>query len=406
MNNNLVLISSSFPYGTGETFLETEINYLASTFQNLYIITSDITSTELRKIPENCTVIRVDLSYTKILTLASLRNLSSKLFIKELIHCVKTYGFSKGLQKITTILISLERAKRLNKVFRKHDLPQNNILFYSYWCDDSALSLCLLKEKQKNIKIVSRAHGWDLYFERGKDNYLPFRKYIGERLDRLFPISDLGKNYIERRWKIRNQAIEVQRLGTNEQYNYQFPQLDKEFRIVSCSSLIPLKRVELIAEAIATITDIPLTWTHIGSGPELDKIKLKLKSAANYHSLHLAGELTNEEVIAYYRNTKPHLFINLSTTEGIPVSIMEAMSLGIPAMATNVGGTSELVSNKNGILLPSNPTAIEVATEIRKLINLKEEEFNLLQNNAYNTWKKHYNADKNYRHFAQLLKQL
>jgi len=43
--------------------------------------------------------------------------------------------------------------------------------------------------------------------------------------------------------------------------------------------------------------------------------------------------------------------MNLSETEGIPVSIMEAQSAGVPILATNLGGTSEIVNNENGFLV-------------------------------------------------------
>ncbi|NCO54621.1 MAG: glycosyltransferase, partial [Bacteroidetes bacterium] len=45
------------------------------------------------------------------------------------------------------------------------------------------------------------------------------------------------------------------------------------------------------------------------------------------------------------------LFINVSESEGIPVSIMEALSAGIPVIATNVGGTNEIVNNDVGFLI-------------------------------------------------------
>lgn len=41
----------------------------------------------------------------------------------------------------------------------------------------------------------------------------------------------------------------------------------------------------------------------------------------------------------------------MSDSEGIPVSIMEAMSFGIPVIARNVGGMSEIVNEENGLLL-------------------------------------------------------
>ncbi len=52
----------------------------------------------------------------------------------------------------------------------------------------------------------------------------------------------------------------------------------------------------------------------------------------------LRGGISNAEVFQFYRDNKVDLFVNASTSEGLPVSIMEAISFGIPSIATNVGG--------------------------------------------------------------------
>jgi len=49
--------------------------------------------------------------------------------------------------------------------------------------------------------------------------------------------------------------------------------------------------------------------------------------------------LPHNDVLNYYASNPVDVFINTSSSEGLPVSIMEAMSFGIPVIATNVGGT-------------------------------------------------------------------
>ena len=44
---------------------------------------------------------------------------------------------------------------------------------------------------------------------------------------------------------------------------------------------------------------------------------------------------------------------------------MEALAFGVPCLATNVGGTSELVNNNNGKLLPKNLSAADLQSEIQ-----------------------------------------
>ena len=59
------------------------------------------------------------------------------------------------------------------------------------------------------------------------------------------------------------------------------------------------------------------------------------------------------------------------TTEGIPVSLVEALSYGIPIIATDVGGNSEVCDSQVGILLSSDPSAEEVKESIEDFLSLE-----------------------------------
>ena len=88
----------------------------------------------------------------------------------------------------------------------------------------------------------------------------------------------------------------------------------------------------------------------------------------------------------------------MSTSEGVPVSIMEAMSFGIPILATDVGSTAEEVPKQVGELLSPNPTIEEITAKIHLILN----------SNYYprEFWKENYNAKKNYSEFANMLLNL
>ena len=115
----------------------------------------------------------------------------------------------------------------------------------------------------------------------------------------------------------------------------------------------------------------------------------------------MAGHVPNNEVISWFKKNNPNLFISLSSYEGIPVSIMESMSFGIPVIATAVGGVPEIVNNDNGYLLESDPSAETVAEKITEFFNLSIEEKNQKRNFAYKTWEERYNAEINYRLFIK-----
>ncbi len=61
--------------------------------------------------------------------------------------------------------------------------------------------------------------------------------------------------------------------------------------------------------------------------------------------------MSNDKILDVYEQFDVDFFINLSDSEWIPVTIMEAMPMGIPVIDRNVGGISEIVNKSNGLLL-------------------------------------------------------
>jgi glycosyltransferase involved in cell wall biosynthesis len=401
MQKKLTLFTADYPFGTGETFLETEITYLAEGFDEVVIVSQNLVDAQTRQVPANCKLVRLNLSVSIADKLLSLTGLLHPIFWKE-IHIVKKV-YAKSLSKgiLSTMLISLFRAKKVKSLIAKQlkNRPaETQNYFYSYWCDDVALALALAQKRKSEISCFCRMHGWDVYFEASTINYLPYRHFITENLKAIFAISKKGKDYAVDQWKIPNlEKVIVSRLGVHEQSIEKYN--STEFILVSCSNVIPLKRVDLIVRSLAELKDVPLKWVHFGDGPELEKVKiLALNLLPEKIVADFKGRVGNKEILEWYAENNPNLFINVSTTEGIPVSIMEAMSFGIPVIATNVGGTSEIVNNENGILLLSNPSANEVSHAI-ELLMLDEKLLESKKEQAYNMWLENYNGRKNYKQF-------
>ena len=112
-------------------------------------------------------------------------------------------------------------------------------------------------------------------------------------------------------------------------------------------------------------------------------------------SVELKGELKNPEILNYYMKSKIDCFILLSTSEGIPVSIMEAMSYSIPILSTKVGGISELVIEGAGELLDVDFTQTQFDYALDKILN----NLPVYRKCSYNAYKNNYDASKNYLQF-------
>lgn len=116
-------------------------------------------------------------------------------------------------------------------------------------------------------------------------------------------------------------------------------------------------------------------WYIIGGGRLYDKIKLQIIDMRLEDSVILTGELDNPMPLL----KQCDVFALLSKYEGMPVTIHEAMILGIPVIATNVGGVSEQIEDGiNGLLVENNDEAIfnglkEILDSPSKLSRFKEQ---------------------------------
>jgi glycosyltransferase involved in cell wall biosynthesis len=98
----------------------------------------------------------------------------------------------------------------------------------------------------------------------------------------------------------------------------------------------------------------------------LNEVIQMAKEKNVYHFLEITGLLSKSEWIK--KSTQFDIFINTTTVDNVPVSVIEAMALGLPVISTNVGGIPYLIKNSvNGILV-ENDDEIEMADAIAELI--------------------------------------
>ena len=103
-------------------------------------------------------------------------------------------------------------------------------------------------------------------------------------------------------------------------------------------------------------------------------------------------------MIGHYLHHPVDIFVNGSASEGLPVSIMEAISFNIPVIATNVGGTNEIVTSESGVLLDPHFSAQELADQIVRVYEHKD------RFHPRRLWEEKFNAGKNYPRFiSQIL---
>lgn len=323
----------------------------------------------------------------------------------------------KGHKKIKKLLQVIQYggyALLAEKIVASAGIDSDSLCLYSFWMATGAYTLAYLKNKGyfPDSELVCRAHGGDLYEER-EDNelkYIPFRSYINENMDRISFISEQGKDYFTARFPQPDNKF-ISYLGTKNE-NHIHKEITKKngICIASCSNVIEVKRLDLIISAMAHLNGLNVRWIHLGDGPLLDNMKTlaEEKLAGTTVRYEFLGFAANSEILNIYKKYDADFLINLSDSEGLPVSIMEAFSMGIPVIARNVGGTGEIVDNETGLLLEAEWTDGNY-DKIRSFVKCRTErqaEYSAFSEKSLAVWHDKFNADKNYTEFFKGLAEM
>lgn len=145
---------------------------------------------------------------------------------------------------------------------------------------------------------------------------------------------------------------------------YQFRAPRELIRNLFCvARLAPEKGIEFLIQALGLLINkgYIVNLRVAGDGPSKASLEDSARRLNIADRVCFLGNLSEQEVGREL--SMSDLFILPSLAEGVPVSIMEAMAVGLPVIATNIGGTSELVeAGKTGLLVrPADPQAIAQA---------------------------------------------
>ena len=398
---DLYFFTAEFPFSTGETFIENELEYLSASFDQVIIFPYKSEGAR-RPLPVNFTIgpgfqnSAIDgkdwLLIIKILLFEFFRIKNNK----GKIAWSKRFFFLRKIKTKTVLLKNAVRhSKNIEDFIKKRNTP--DFCCYSYWMNEWALVLAILKSRKKIKSFVFRCGGYDIWDERHEGNYLPFRFYIYSQTDGIYPNSKKGELYLKG-YNWFPEKAECLYWGTKDKGLNPFKKNELPC-IVSCSSLIPLKRVGKIIEVLKHM-DIPLKWVHFGDGPLKAELMEQIKKLPSNIVTELKGNIKNELILEYYSQNSVTCFINASSTESLPVSIQEAISFGIPVIGTDVGGVKEIVNENTGELLPVNFNEKETAERIKQLMidQFSDEAF---RKGVREFWKKSFSAENNYTQFVK-----
>ena len=403
---SLLFVTHEYPINRGDTsFIKNEIPYTSRKFDKIHILClgKHRKTDSISEMPKNTSVIFLKHKKIKKIILLFLL-LFNPVFYSELHFLVDKRKLS--VQSLRLCISFFTEALLLQICIKQ--ILNNDIhisLIYTYWYSSETMGALLLQERYANIPCVTRTHGYDLYEFRNNQNYQPYKLWMDKKISKIFFISRHGYDYyISTFAGDDKKKYSIDRLGILNNYplKEKYKKDTNIFYLLSCSYIVPVKRIHLIVKTLAEINDYTIHWVHIGDGSEkknivsmADNILLNKKNI----SFEFKGFMTNEQVMQFYNEQYFDCFISTSKYEGLPVSMMEAISFGIPIIATNVGGVSELVGNA-GILLGPNGEIPEIKKALIDFYNFPDDKRNTMRQAARLLWESDFNAEINHARFS------
>jgi glycosyltransferase involved in cell wall biosynthesis len=370
----LVLLTNQFPYAQGDhVFVGSEIAALAARFAEIEVFnyTPEVPA-GMVELPPN--VVYGGNLYGSARSAKIKACVSPSLMARSIRIAAREFRSGRVAEYVGQFLsaaavgMTLANDPRLRQSLSK---PNAETSVYSFWGMGAGLLVPWLPRGIRNV--IVRLHRYDLYEE--ESGYLPFRPSLFARASRILAISASARSYLLEKYQREGLAgkIVVSRLGTARPLEASSALVGGSGRtIVSCSNVISVKRVDRILEALQQLPlDSTLTWIHFGGGVLENDLRQRAAGITRPGlSIELRGATPHRQIMEFYRTHRISAFVNVSASEGLPVSIMEAISYGIPVVATDVGGTAEIVGAdlKTGELIPAGFTVKDLTDALAKVI--------------------------------------
>jgi glycosyltransferase involved in cell wall biosynthesis len=211
---------------------------------------------------------------------------------------------------------------------------------------------------RNKIPTLFTAHGWG--FNIGVSFFQKWIAIISEKIVSKYTsniicvsrfVKDLGIRYNiapEEKFEVIYNGIELK-------VESRKPAVNSKIKIIFVGRLAEPKDPLMLVKAYKELSDKlkeKIEINIIGDGPKKNELELFLEEN-DLGQIHLLGSLPRNQVFDMMSTS--HIFVLISKYEGLPMTILEAMSMGLAIIASDVGGIKEAVKDgENGVLLKNN----------------------------------------------------
>ena len=241
------------------------------------------------------------------------------------------------------------------------------------------------KKTGRNVPVLYTAHGLHFYTGAPFKNwiYYPIERYLARYTDRLILIND--EDYKRAgKFPVRGKVEHTKGIGMNlskyEKYQTDIERKDKRAIykrfgiaegskiIVSVGELSKRKNHICVIEALAQLKDLDIVYLICGTGAMDQELRSSVKDLGLEKKVICAGYVKDVPDVL----SECDCFVFPSFQEGLPVAVMEAMAVGLPVIASNIRGITDLIEHTKGGYLVHGFEPVDYSVKIRRMFTEKD----------------------------------
>lgn len=241
------------------------------------------------------------------------------------------------------------------------------------------------KKTGRNTPVIYTAHGLHFYTGAPLKNwiYYPIERYLAKYTDRLILINDEDFKRAGK-FPVRGKVEHTKGIGMDlsKYAKYQNEIKRKKDRaiykrfgidegskiIVSAGELSQRKNHMCVIEAMAQIKDLDIVYLICGTGAMEQELKKKAVELGVEKKVFFAGYVKDIPDVF----SECDCFVFPSFQEGLPVAVMEAMAVGLPVIASEIRGITDLIEHTKGGYLVHGFDPVDYSVKIRRMFTEKE----------------------------------
>ena len=231
------------------------------------------------------------------------------------------------------------------------------------------------------------------------------RGWTSKKADLVITPSEHLKSVVNG-WGASSNKIKVIYNGTDINKKHEEKKSDI-INILTVGRLAPFKNIDKIIYALNTLNEEKNKFMLyiVGDGPEKKSLSALVNKLELKDSVMFTGQLEKKQLSEYYK--KSNIYIQASGYEGLPHTLLEAISFNLSIVSTPIGGTNEILENgKNGWVIDlfegKYPKEKYIVEKVLQILNNYEED-KLKKANAQKLLEEKFNIIENFKEYIDVI---